>query len=244
METGIAILALVVGYLAGSISWARIVARQVAPDRDVSKIVTTVGDGIEFTSDTFSATSLRMNVGRKYALLVVALDMAKAAIPVLAFRLAFPGQDVFLLVAAAVLIGHNWPVWYRFKGGRGESVILGSLLVIDPVGLVLMLVLGMLIGLVVGNILVLRWGGFVLLVPWFWFTTGDPLYVAYMVFADVIFTIAMIPELRQYIAMRRLDHDPSNEDIAKEYGMGASLGRVLDRYSIPGLVKGFRASRG
>jgi hypothetical protein len=62
-----------------------------------------------------------------------------------------------------------------------------------------------------------------------------------MLFADIVFTIAMIPELRQYVAMRRLAHDPSNEDIAKEYGMGASLGRALDRYSIPGLIGRLRA---
>lgn len=244
MDPVIAVAAIVVGYLAGSISSARIVARRVAPDVDITRIVTQVGDGIEFTSDSVSATALRMKVGRRYGLAVAGMDMLKAAIPVLAFRLAFPAEPAYLLVAGAAHLGHNWPVWFRFKGGRGESVILGALLVIDPLGIALMLALGMLVGFVVGNILVLRWGGLVLMIPWFAVTTGDPFRVAWMAFAVAVFTVAMIPELRQYLAMRRLDHDPSNEDIAKEYGMGAGLGRALDRYSIPGLVGRLRMPRG
>jgi glycerol-3-phosphate acyltransferase PlsY len=244
MDPVIVVAALVAGYLIGSISSARIVARRVAPDVDITRIVTQVGDGIEFVSDSVSATALRMKVGRKYGLLVLSLDMLKAIVPVLAFRLAFPGQPYYVLAAAAVLVGHNWPAFYRFKGGRGESVILGSLLVFDPLGLVLMLSLGMLVGFLVGNILVLRWGGFVLMVPWFLLVAGSVPMALWMVFADAAFAIAMIPELRQYFAMRKLAHDPSNEDIAKEYGMGASLGRALDRYSIPGLIGRFRSPAG
>ena len=236
VDLAVVLLAAISGYLAGSISSARLAARRVAPDVDITRIVTTVGDGIEFTSDTVSATALRMKVGRRYGLLVVGLDMLKAIVPVLAFRLAVPDQPAFVVAAAGVLIGHNWPVWYRFKGGRGESVILGSLLVFDPVGLVAMLGLGMLLGFLAGNILVLRWAGFILLVPWLAIVAGSPAMAAWMVFADVVFAIAMIPELRQYLAMRRLANDPSNEEIALEYGMGASLGRALDRYSIPGLL--------
>lgn len=236
MDLPLAAVAIVVGYLIGSLSSARLIARRFAPDVDVTRIVTHVGDGIEFVSDSVSATVLRLKMGRRYGLLVSVLDMAKAFIPVLAFRLALPEQPYFVLVAAAALIGHNWPLYHRFQGGRGESVIIGSLLVFDPLGLVLMLAAGMLLGFLVGNILVLRWGGFVLLVPWFLVVAGSPAMAAWMLFADVVFTFAMIPELRQYLAMRRLAHNPSNEDIAKEYGMGASLGRALDRYSIPGLV--------
>ena len=181
MDPLIALVAVAVGYLLGSISFARLVARRVDRTVDVTYIVTEVGDGVTFTSDAVSATSVRMKLGKRYGLLVALLDMAKVAVPVLVLRLLYPGEPYLYLAAAAGVAGHNWPVYHRFKGGRGESAIMGALLVIDPIGLVLMLTLGMVIGFLAGNILVLEWTGFILMVPWLWLTTGDPAAVAFMV---------------------------------------------------------------
>ena len=235
MEPGIALLALAVGYLVGSISFARLVARVVNPSADVTLIVTELGEGATFTSDSVSATAVRMKVGRRYGILTALLDMAKVAIPVLAFRLAFPGEPYAYLAAAAGLVGHDWPVYHRFKGGRGETAMIGALLVLDPVGLVLMVVLGMVIGFLAGNILVLRWAGLVLMIPWMFLVNGVAAG-AYMTFAVAVYLFAMRPELLQYWALRGGDHDPSNEEIADEFGMGGGLGRAIDRYSIPGLI--------
>lgn len=242
MDPVIAVLAAAVGYLLGSISFARIVAGRVDPTADVTKIETVVGEGVTFTSDSVSATAVRMKVGRRYGLLTAALDMSKVAIPVLVFRLAFPDESYFVIVAAAGLIGHDWPIYHHFLGGRGETAIYGALLVIDPIGVVVTLILGMVLGFVLGNILVLRWAGLVLLIPWFWITTGDPALVAYMVFADLVYLFAMRPELGQYFAMRSEHVDPSNEEIADEFGMGAKLGRAIDRYGLPGLLARSRST--
>jgi glycerol-3-phosphate acyltransferase PlsY len=54
-----------------------------------------------------------------------------------------------LLAAAAGLIGNNWPVYYRFKGGSGISAIYGGLLVIDPLAILVSAAGGLLIGLVI-----------------------------------------------------------------------------------------------
>lgn len=244
MDPVIALAATVVGYLLGSISFARLVARRVDRTVDVTHIVTEVGDGVTFTSDAVSATSVRMKLGKRYGLLVALLDMAKVAIPVLVLRLLYPGEPYLYLAAAASVAGHNWPVYHRFKGGRGESAIMGALLVIDPVGLVLMLTLGMVIGFLAGNILVLEWTGFILMVPWLWVTTGDPAAVAFMVSVLAMWAIAMLPELRQYAAMIKLPNAPTNERMVAEYGMSARLGRAMDRYSIPALVKRYRSTPG
>jgi glycerol-3-phosphate acyltransferase PlsY len=240
----VALAAAATGYLLGSISFARIVARRVDRSVDVTFIVTEVGDGVTFTSDAVSATSVRMKLGKRYGLLVAFLDMAKVAIPVLVLRLLYPGEPYLYLAAAAGVAGHNWPVYHRFKGGRGESAIMGALLVIDPVGLVLMLTLGTVIGFLAGNILVLEWTGFVLMVPWLWVTTGDPAAVAFMVSVLGMWAVAMLPELRQYAAMVRLPNAPTNEQVVQEYGMSARLGRAMDRYSIPALVKRARSGAG
>ena len=244
MDPVVALSAAAAGYLLGSISFARVVARRVDRSVDVTFIVTEVGDGVTFTSDAVSATSVRMKLGKRYGLLVAVLDMAKVAIPVLALRLLHPDEPYLYIAAAAGVAGHNWPIYHRFKGGRGESAIMGALLVIDPVGLVLMLTLGMVIGFLAGNILVLEWTGFVLMVPWLWLTTGDPAAVAFMVSVLAMWAVAMLPELRQYAAMVSLPNAPTNEQVVQEYGMSARLGRAMDRYSIPALVKRLRSPAG
>ncbi|HYO44223.1 MAG TPA: glycerol-3-phosphate acyltransferase [Candidatus Limnocylindrales bacterium] len=244
MDPVLALVAAAAGYLLGSISFARVVARLVDRTVDVTFIVTEVGDGVTFTSDAVSATSVRMKLGKRYGLLVAFLDMAKVAIPVLVLRLLYPGEPYLYLAAAAGVAGHNWPVYHRFKGGRGESAIMGALLVIDPIGLVLMLTLGMVIGFLAGNILVLEWTGFILMVPWLWLTTGDPAAVAFMASVLAMWAIAMLPELRQYAAMISLPNAPTNEQVVQEYGMSAKLGRAMDNYSIPALVKRLRSTAG
>lgn len=244
MDPVVALAVVVIGYLLGSISFARVIARRVDRTVDVTHIVTEVGDGVVFTSDAVSATVVRMKLGKRYGLLVALMDMAKVAIPVLVLRLLYPGEPYLYLAAAAGVAGHNWPVYHRFKGGRGESAIMGALVVIDPIGFVLMLSLGMVIGFLAGNILVLEWTGFVLMVPWLWATTGDPAAVAFMVSVLAMWVIAMLPELRQYAKMVKLPNAPTNEQVVQEYGMSAALGRAMDRYSIPALIRRSRSAAG
>jgi hypothetical protein len=105
-----------------------------------------------------------------------------------------------------------------------------------------MLTLGMVIGFLAGNILVLEWTGFVLMIPWLWVTTGDPVAVAYMALVIALWAIAMIPEFRQFAPLMSAPDGPSNEEMAREYGMGAKLGRAMDRYSIPALLKRRRSA--
>lgn len=244
MDWRIAVAAGLIGYLFGSLSFARLVAGRVKPGVDITRIEVPLSGGDVFVSDSVSATAVRMTAGRRYGCLTAILDMAKVAIPTLAFRLWAPDQPYFLIVAAAGLIGHDLPLFHGFKGGRGESPIYGGLLVIDPIAVVGTTLLGAVAGFVVGNILVLRWGGMILLIPWLWIATGDPWFLAYIVFVDVVYLIAMRPELGQYGAMRGQGTDPSNEEIAEEFGMGAGLGRALDRYGLlPALVRQVRGSR-
>jgi acyl phosphate:glycerol-3-phosphate acyltransferase len=228
----------IVAYLFGSLSFARIVARLAKPDLELGRIEVPMPNGEVFVSDSVSATALRMTLGARFGLLVVLLDALKVAIPMLIARAAFPEEPYFLVIAAAALVGHVWSLYHRFTGGRGESVIYGALLVIDPVAVVGTTLLGTVAGFIAGNILVLRWAGMVLLIPWLWVATGDPRYALFVLFADAVFVWAMRPELGQYGAWKAKGIDPSNEEIAIEYGMGARLGRALDRYGlIPALVR-------
>ncbi|MCU0505438.1 MAG: glycerol-3-phosphate acyltransferase [Chloroflexi bacterium] len=243
MDLGVAALAAAVGYLCGSISFARIVARIRDPRVDVTRVEVPLASGEVFVSDSVSASAVRLTLGPRYGILTALLDMAKVALPTLLFRIWIPEPPYFLIVAAAGLVGHDRPVFFRFKGGRGESAIYGGMLVIDPLAVVGTTILGALVGFIVGNILVLRWAGMVLLIPWLWVATGSPWYLAYIVFAVGWYLLAMRPELAQYGRMRGKGTDPTNEEIAIEFGMGRRLGRALDRYApLPALARAARGS--
>lgn len=238
MVLSITLLAAIIGYLFGSLSFARIITRLVSPQTEIQKIEEPVPDtDIVFESDSVSATVVRMNVGTSFGCLTAILDMLKVAIPVGAFMLWQPEQKYFLITAATGLIGHNFPIYHQFKGGRGESPIYGALFVIDPVGVVVTTLTGFLVGILAGNLLILRWAGLVLLIPWMWFRTHDMAYIGYMIFANIIYWWAMTPELKQYFKLTEVNLDPSQEELATFLGMGSKLGRFLDRYNLPTLIK-------
>jgi glycerol-3-phosphate acyltransferase PlsY len=244
MDWRIAVGAAIVGYLLGSISFARIAVRLSGKPVDVGHWEVRLPSGETFTSDIVSATSIRLALGPRYGCLVSMLDMAKVALPTLALRLWAPTEPYFFIVAAAGVIGHNYPLFHRFRGGHGESAIIGGMLVIDPVALVATTVLGFGVGFLAGSILVVRWAGLLLLVPWLWLSTGDPWALGYIVFVLAAYFWASTRDLRQYRGIISRGTFPTNEQIATEIGMGRGLGRALDRYGLlPAVVRAVRRSR-
>jgi glycerol-3-phosphate acyltransferase PlsY len=232
------LLAAVVGYLIGSISWARIVARRVAPDADISTIAEPVPNtDLVFVSDSISATAARVHLGTRYGCLVAILDILKVAIPTLAFRVAFPDQPYYYVAAFFGLVGHVWPIYHHFKGGRGESAIYGGLLVIAPLGVLVTNLAGAVLGVLAGELLVLRWGGLVLMIPWLWWRTASTWALAYIVGVNIIYWWSMRPELRQYVEYQGKGVAPTQEELAEFMAMGTGLGRFMDRYSIPALLR-------
>jgi glycerol-3-phosphate acyltransferase PlsY len=205
MEPQIALLAAAVGYLLGSISFARIIVKLVAPGEEITGVELDVpGTDEKVTLSAVSGTTVSMKLGAKYGGLTAILDILKVMIPTLVFRFAFPGTPYFLITAAMGLIGHNWPLYHRFKGGRGLSAIYGGLLAVDWLGSLLMSFVGMFLGLVVlRDVVVSYMAGTWLMIPWLWIRTRDPAYVAYAVFVNVVYGVAMIPEIRVMMDRKR-----------------------------------------
>jgi glycerol-3-phosphate acyltransferase PlsY len=233
MEISIAVSAAVAGYLLGSISFIRVFARFRHPATDIERIEVALPDGSgTFRSDSVSATAARLHMGTSYGCFTGILDMLKVAVPTLAFMLWQRDEPYHLIVAAAGLAGHDWPIYHRFKGGRGESPIYGALIVISPLGVLATNAAGAILGVVIGHILILRWAGLVLMIPWLWFTTESWPHLAYIIFANVVYWVSMRPELTQYYDLSKGGAELSQETIAGELGMGARLGRIMDRYSI------------
>jgi acyl phosphate:glycerol-3-phosphate acyltransferase len=119
---------LAAGYLAGSIPVGLILAKFVA-----GQDVRAAGSG------NIGATNVARVVGKKLGALTLLLDATKGFIPVLvASRVGLPadieGQRLLVegLVALAALLGHCFPVWLKFHGGKGVATGLGVMLAHRP----------------------------------------------------------------------------------------------------------------
>jgi glycerol-3-phosphate acyltransferase PlsY len=225
MNAWIALAAAVGGYLLGSISFARLMIRRVAPGRPVERVVLDLPSGVQIVSNVVSATTVRLQLGPKYGCLTSLLDMLKAALPTLALRLAYPEQPYFLIVAATVTAGHVWPLYHGFKGGRGQSPIIGGMLVIDWLGLLVTNLLGTLLGrFVLHSYLILTSGYLVLIIPWLWLRTHAAAYLGYAVAINLINWTSRIPELRQFYRLKRAGQAPDLQQMAQAMQMGRGMG--------------------
>jgi len=204
MDVLIALLAALVGYLLGSISFARIIMRFAAPGEELTGMELDIGSSETVRVETVGGTAISVKLGAKYGMLTAMLDILKAVVPALAFKLLYPGMPYYLLAATTAVVGHNWPLYYRFKGGRGQSPLMGGFLVADWLGTLVTSFGGMLLGLVVlRNTLLGFLLGPWLMIPWLWFRTRDPWHLAYAVAVNLIIVFAMIPEIKARMDRRR-----------------------------------------
>ena len=118
------ILWALIGYGLGSVPFGVIVARAMG-----------LGDLREIGSGNIGATNVLRTGNKPAAALTLLLDGAKGAVAVLAVR-AFAGEDAVQLAALAAFLGHCYPVWLKFRGGKGVATFIGIWLALAwPVGL-------------------------------------------------------------------------------------------------------------
>ncbi|QQE77798.1 glycerol-3-phosphate 1-O-acyltransferase PlsY [Alicyclobacillus sp. SO9] len=110
----------ILSYLIGSLSFSTIIGRIVAHI-----------DIRQHGSGNAGATNTLRVLGVKWAILVLVLDIAKGVVVVLAASRWFPNTSPLFLYSCgiAVIVGHNWPVFFRFKGGKGVATTIGVLAV-------------------------------------------------------------------------------------------------------------------
>jgi glycerol-3-phosphate acyltransferase PlsY len=234
MDLHIALLAFVVGYFIGAISFARVLTRIFAPGTDLMKtqIASSKADG-KMTMEAVNATAVSMKLGPRLGFATVVLDMLKITIPTLAVKVLFPETSYLLLTATGGMIGHIWPVYYKFRGGRGLSAVYGGMFAIDWIGVFATAFGGVILGMfILRNVLVAYMGGLWLLIPWLWFRTHDWAYVAYGIAVNIIFLLAMIPELRQIIRLRRQGVQADFSKDMQLTAMGRGLYRMARRFGV------------
>lgn len=118
------IIAITAAYLLGSVPFGVIIAR--AHGIDLRKI----GSG------NIGATNVARALGKKWAYTCFALDCLKGLLPMLIFKptgdMTVASLSLWLTVGCATIAGHIFPVFLRFKGGKGMSTSLGVVLGLYP----------------------------------------------------------------------------------------------------------------
>jgi glycerol-3-phosphate acyltransferase PlsY len=119
------LLAVVASYLVGSLSFAVIVSRLMG-----------LSDPRTYGSGNPGATNVLRTGNKAAAILTLALDALKGYVPV-ALAVHFGpryglGEWTIAGVALAAFLGHLWPVFFKFKGGKGVATAAGALFGIDP----------------------------------------------------------------------------------------------------------------
>lgn len=199
------IVSFLAGYLVGSISFTRIVLKRIAPQSDLSGVkisIPGVAEPMEMSS--VSANTAGLVHGPKIGGMIGILDMLKVFLVTLTIRLVFPDQPYFIFTALAGIIGHVWPIYYKFIGGRGISAIFGGLMAIDPLGALATSVGGMVIAMLVLRDFALVFPiSLFLIIPWLWFTTYSPIFLLYGIALNITFALAIIPEIKEVIRTRK-----------------------------------------
>lgn len=125
MDLTLPLIAALLGYLIGSISFAVVVSRLMGLD-----------DPRAYGSGNPGATNVLRSGNKKAAILTLVMDALKGFIPVwlvVAFGEPYGlGEGTAALVGLAAFLGHLWPVFFGFKGGKGVATGAGLLLGLNP----------------------------------------------------------------------------------------------------------------
>lgn len=109
------LLAALIGYLSGSIPFGLLLTRWAG-----------LGDVRAIGSGNIGATNVLRTGNKALAALTLVLDMVKGTAPVLLMTWQL-GETAGLIAGAGAFIGHVFPIWLRFKGGKGVATYIGIL---------------------------------------------------------------------------------------------------------------------
>ena len=112
-------LIIIISYLLGSLPTSYILGR-ITIRRDIRRM----GD------ENAGAANAFRELGSKIGIVTGVIDAVKGSAVILIAQAASMSQPIVLLAGLAAVIGHNWPIFLRFRGGRGVSTTIGILFVL------------------------------------------------------------------------------------------------------------------
>ena len=123
----VSVLTVIGAYLVGSVNFSILISKLIS-GKDIR----------ESGSGNAGATNMLRTYGKKVGILTLVLDLLKGIIVVVISRLIGISEEWTYIAGVAVAIGHNYPVFFGFKGGKGVATSLGVAFVLDwPVGILI-----------------------------------------------------------------------------------------------------------
>jgi len=182
-----------IGYLLGSLPWGLIVG-YIWLRRDIR----------DSGSGKTGTTNVLRTAGKVPAALVMVLDIAKGTVPALIGKYAFDNDGAAAAGASAAIVGHVWPVFAGFRGGRGVATAFGGILGLAPLLALCFPIVGGLLILttryesVMSVVGVPVAAGLVTLAAALGWTEWE--YVGYAVFATALVEFKHIPNIKRLLA--------------------------------------------
>ena len=238
MDLPLGLLAFVIGYLLGALSFGRIVFSIMKPGETLTDVEMPIANRQEtYKIKSVGGNTVSLRLGARAGCLVGFLDIFITFLPTLIFYILYPKEPYFLVAALAGFIGHCWPIFYRFQGGRGISPFYGGLFAFDPLGAMAVAITSLIIGMVIlKELLVAYTGGVVLVLFWFLFTKFNhplfPYYIAYAVLINILFMVALIPEVKQIIEMRRKYGKADMSTAMDAFPMGQQMMKIMKKLGL------------
>ena len=191
-------LIVIVSYLLGSIPTAYIAGRFVA-SRDIRRM----GD------ENAGAANAYRELGSRAGIIVGIIDAAKGSLVILIAQVANMSQMVVLFAGAAAVIGHNWPVFLGFRGGRGVSTTIGILFVLVTMPMLILTIPTLLILIWRRNVTPTMAFLFIILPFIDWWLKVSPVLIGYGIALPALVGITTFFRTRPK-ALKQADNSPTD----------------------------------
>jgi len=189
------IIACIIAYLLGSISGGIIISK-IGKGPDLH----TVG------SKSTGASNVQRTMGWKYGLITFFIDAVKGVLSCLIARMICGSHMAALLAGLCCVIGHNWPVFFGFRGGKGVATTGGVMLFCYPVPALICIALTI---LVIALFRYISLGSMLLVVSFaglsFWFSQGNACVIVWA------FILMIMCVARHHANISRLIHGTENK---------------------------------
>jgi len=182
-------LAIIIGYLLGSIPFAYLAGRLIK-GVDIRQ----AGGG------NMGALNTMREVGTAAGLGVLLADIAKGAVAVLIAQWLGLSLIFVFITGFAAVVGHNWPVFLKFKGGMGAATAMGVLLALAPLAFAISFAIIVLVVLVTSNMRLGMGVGLAFLPFIIWGFGGAGSIIAYSVALPMFTGLRAIPSIKRDIA--------------------------------------------
>jgi len=196
---------IIIGYLLGSIPTAYIVSR-MRKGVDIRN----VGSG------NMGAANVMRQIGAHEGVFVGLIDIAKGAGAILIAQALNVSELWVFGTGFAALVGHNFPVFAGFKGGRGSATIIGIFLVLAPKAILVTLAVVAIPFFTTRKFMAALFIGFGLLPLFVWLFEGSLPLVRFVLIIDLFMLVRNLPDIKQILAkgiMKDMIHDRQQKKV-------------------------------